>query len=222
MINVLIVEDDPMVAELNRNYLGLMSGFRLAGIVGNGHAALDFLQHNPVSLLLLDVFMPQLDGLSLLQEVRKNHPNVDVIMVTAARSSQDIQTALRYGVIDYIVKPFVFERLQAALLSYQQRVRLLSVDTELSQSMIDGRIFTKESQSQTMPKGIESETLKRVRSAAQQYSGAFSVSDLSTVVGLSRISLKKYLDHLQDINVLQSELVYRSMGRPVKLYRYFQ
>lgn len=220
MIKVLVVEDDPMVAELNRGYLKRIDGFELAGVIHNGVDALAFMEKHPVSLLLLDVFMPKLDGLSLLQEVRTRYPHVDVIMVTAARSSTDIQAALRQGAIDYIVKPFVFERFQSALMNYRERINLLSDETELSQAAIDGRIFAKGMRSSKVPKGIENETLQRIRSIIKQQSKPFDVQELVPLIGLSRISLKKYLDYMVEIGELYSELAYRGQGRPVTLYRY--
>lgn len=219
MIKVLVVEDDPMVAELNKNYLKRIGGFDLTGTLYNGQDALDFINTHPVSLLLLDVFMPGLDGLSLLKKVRHRHPGMDVIMITAARSSNDIQAALKLGVIDYIVKPFEFERFQLAMLNYQERVRLLSGETELNQTAIDSRIFAKEIKISRIPKGIENETLQRIRSVVKQFQHPFSVQDLVPVMFLSRISLKKYLDYLVETGELNSELSYRGQGRPVRLYR---
>lgn len=220
MLNALIVEDDPMVAAINRRYLEKTEEFNLVGIVSNGADALRFLQDAPVSLVLLDVFMPGLDGLSLLREIREKHPSVDVIMVTAARSSVDIQTALRFGVIDYIVKPFTFERFQAALIAYRERMRLLHSAEELDQELLDRRILTQKHQEQHSSKNIDPVTLQLVREALSRYEGEFSVKDVVPLVGISRVSLKKYLEHLEAEGCIGSRLVYMPIGRPVTMYQW--
>lgn len=220
MIKVLVVEDDPMVAELNKGYLKMIDGFVLTGVINNGIDALTFMENNEIMLLLLDVFMPGLDGLNLLKEVRARLPSVDVIMVTAARGGEDIQTALRLGAIDYVVKPFVFERFQSALINYRERTKLLTNEAELSQAVIDGRIFAKEIRRHKVPKGIEQETLLRIQEIVRQQLKPFDVQALVPVVKLSRISLKKYLDYMVETGELYSELAYRDQGRPVTLYRY--
>ena len=222
MLNVLIVEDDPMVAAINSAYLERTSGFRLAATAPDGAAALAYLREHSAALVLLDVFMPNMDGFALLREIRENHPGVDVIMVTAARSSNDIQKALRLGVMDYIVKPFTFERFQAALIAYAERTRLLASEEEFSQEILDKRIFTSISpvSAQCLPKGIDPVTLERVRKAAGSYTGEFSMQDLSPLVGISRVSLKKYLEYLESISCLASTLVYLPVGRPVTTYRW--
>ena len=222
MLNVLIVEDDPMVAAINKSYLEQTDGFTLAAIVPSARDALDALKtaSPPISLLLLDVFMPGMDGLTMLKTIRSTHPGLDVIMVTAARSSKDIQKALRLGVIDYIVKPFTFERFQASLMAYQERVRLLGTDEELSQDVLDKRIFTKKTAIPILPKGIDPHTLKLVRLTAANYGNEFTTNDLVSLVGISRISLKKYLDYLEQISCLTGALTYIPIGRPVKTYRW--
>jgi len=84
MVEVLIVEDDPMVAQLNKKYLQMLPGFNLASVVSNGEQALHFIHDNHIDLLLLDVFMPKLNGLELLKYIRISYPKIDIIMVTAA------------------------------------------------------------------------------------------------------------------------------------------
>lgn len=220
MLSVLIVEDDPMVAEINRGYLARMEGFYLSGVVSTGKDALAFLAKEPVSLLLLDVFMPGMDGFELLREVRGRCPNVDVIMVTAARAAKDIQSALRLGVIDYIVKPFTYERFEAALVQYQERVRLLLEEEELDQELLDRRIFAKQRRGTCLPKGIEGATLALVRNALLRHGKEFSLKEIAPIVGLSRVSLKKYVEHLESTGNVTSTLVYLPIGRPVTMYRW--
>lgn len=221
MVDVLIVEDDPMVAELNKKYLHMVPGFNLVANVVNGEQALHFIHDNHVDLILLDVFMPKLNGLELLQHIRISYPKIDIIMVTAACNTNDIQAALRLGVIDYIVKPFTFGRLRTALISYQERIRLLSSSKILNQNQLDDRIFAKPvSQNKSLPKGIDRQTLKKVREVIIDYNKEFSMSDIVELIPLSRISLKKYLDYLEDLGELESHLTYLSIGRPVKCYIY--
>ncbi|MCX8600415.1 MULTISPECIES: response regulator [unclassified Gilliamella] len=221
MVDVLIVEDDPMVAELNKKYLHMVPGFNLVANVVNGEQALHFIHDNHVDLILLDVFMPKLNGLELLQHIRISYPKIDIIMVTAACNTNDIQAALRLGVIDYIVKPFTFGRLRTALISYQERIRLLSSSKILNQDQLDDRIFAKPvSQNKSLPKGIDRQTLKKVREVIIEYNKEFSMSDIVELIPLSRISLKKYLDYLEDLGELESHLTYLSIGRPVKCYIY--
>ncbi|MCX8616946.1 response regulator [Gilliamella sp. B2923] len=221
MVDVLIVEDDPMVAELNKKYLHMVPGFNLVANVVNGEQALHFIHDNHVDLILLDVFMPKLNGLELLQHIRISYPKIDIIMVTAACNTNDIQAALRLGVIDYIVKPFTFGRLRTALISYQERIRLLSSSKILNQDQLDDRIFAKPvSQNKSLPKGIDRQTLKKVREVIIDYNKEFSMSDIVELIPLSRISLKKYLDYLEDLGELESHLTYLSIGRPVKCYIY--
>ncbi|WP_392562584.1 response regulator [Orbus sturtevantii] len=219
MINVLIVEDDPMVAELNKKYLQMVPGFKLVGQVKDGETALHFIHDNPISLILLDMFMPKLDGLQLLQHIRISYPNIDIIMVTAACDSENIQAALRLGVIDYIVKPFTFKRFRTALITYLERVRLLSSSEILDQKQLDNRLFAKSvEKSDQLPKGIEADTLKAIRDMLANYTHDFAMSDLVSSSTLSRISLKKYIDYLEELGELESYLIHLSIGRPVRMY----
>ena len=66
MINVLVVEDDPMVAQLHEHYLSQIKGFNLSDVANNGDMALKLLSKKSYDLLILDIFMPTMDDLQLL------------------------------------------------------------------------------------------------------------------------------------------------------------
>lgn len=223
MIKVLIVEDDPMVAELNKHYLEQVEGFSLVGIVSNGAEALEFLKNNEVTLILLDIFMPIIDGMELLKQIRTIGHNIDIIMITAARNSANIQSSLRQGVVDYLIKPFQFERLYAALIAYRDRSQLMEESAVLNQNEIDHRILAKgELPAGDMPKGLERETLNLVLEQAKLYTASFTTEEMAQCVGVSRVSVRKYLTFLKETGVLQARLIYRAVGRPVTMYRYIK
>lgn len=221
MIKVLIVEDDPMVAELNKHFLEQVEGFSLAGTVYNGAEALEFLKTHEVNLILLDIYMPIVDGAELLNRIRSIGHNIDIIMITAARNSVNIQNSLRQGVVDYIIKPFQFERLHAALIAYRERIQLIEESAVLNQNEIDSRILSKGDLSvKELPKGLEQEMLDIVLAQAKLYSTPFTTEEMAKSVGRSRVSIRKYLKFLRETGVLQGKLTYQSVGRPVTMYSY--
>ena len=77
MYKVLIVEDDPMVAMINEQYIKRNKNFQLVGKCKDGAAALEFLEHNTVDLLVLDVYMPHMDGLETLRTIRNRQIPVE-------------------------------------------------------------------------------------------------------------------------------------------------
>lgn len=223
MIKVLIVEDDPMVAELNKHYLEQVEGFVLVGTVSNGAEALEFLKTNEVTLILLDIFMPIVDGMKLLHNIRLLDHSIDIIMITAARDSVSIQNSLRQGVVDYLVKPFQFERLYAALIAYRDRIQLIQDSTVLNQNEIDRRILSKgELPVGDLPKGLERDTLKSILTQAKLFSTSFTTEEMAKCVGISRVSVRKYLTFLKETGTLQGKLIYRAVGRPVTTFCYIK
>lgn len=224
MIRVIIVEDDPMVAELAAGYLEGIEGFQLEHTANSGEAALETLRTTHVDLVLLDVFMPGMDGMELLRIIKTQFFHTDVIMITAAQRSDDILNAMRMGVADYIVKPFTFERFRESLLQFREkRQLLLSPEVSITQEMLDRRIFVKKARQAPVaatPKGIDSRTLQTIVGVLQNYPGAFSLKDIEPLAGISRISLKKYFDYLAATGKLGSVKDYGGPGRPVTLYNW--
>ena len=198
MIRVLIVEDDPMVADLAAVYLEGIEGFCLEGRASSGEAALE-----------------------LLRIIKTSFLNTDVIMITAAQNSDDILNALRMGVADYIVKPYTFERFRESLIQFREKRQLLiSPEVSITQEMLDRRIFVKKSrpaQAET-PKGIDPSTLQSIIDVLQNCPSPVSLKDVEPLTGISRISLKKYFDYLAASGRLGSEKDYGGHGRPVTRY----
>lgn len=220
MIEVLIVEDDPMVAELNRRYLERVEGFSLAGIAKNGEEALRFLAKQAVDLVLLDIFMPGMNGLECLAAIRQQQHGIDIILVTAARDAATVQTALRQGAADYLIKPFEFSRFQEALLRCRQRLKWIEKQEDVSQEELDKQFFTPQAaQQQDLPKGLDANTLKLIWQQIVAMDADFSAEEMAGRVGLSQVSMRKYLKYLQQHDKITAEIQYGAIGRPVYRYR---
>ena len=104
MAKILIVDDEPRIRELIREHL------QYAGYVceeaGDGSAALSLLSGGGFDLVILDVMMPFMDGMTCLREMRARHINTPVIILTARGEEYDKLAGLEGGADDYVVKPF--------------------------------------------------------------------------------------------------------------------
>ena len=163
MYKVLIVEDDPMVAMINEQYIKRNKNFEIVGKCNDGLSALYFLENNRVDLLILDVFMPKMDGFETLRQIRNKQIILDAIMVTAANERESLEEALHLGIVDYLVNPFTFERFQMALEKYiAQNNALKDIDT-LNQKSIDHIIDnTRKKSDDLFTKGIQEKTLELI------------------------------------------------------------
>jgi CitB family two-component system response regulator MalR len=224
MIKVLILDDDPMVAEFNKRYLEELDGFALVDIVHTPDAAQNVLQKKEVDLLLLDNFMPGKTGLELMRNLRTAQARLDVIFITAASDAQTIQSALSYGAFDYLIKPFEFDRFKQALLRYKDKWTLLSNQHVFNQIELDQRILHQQHQAieaESLPKGLTKATLKVVMDAIQlKKSDSFSTEDIAEITQISRVSIRKYLKFLKSIGVLGERMTYGTIGRPIYQYVY--
>ena len=180
MINVLVVEDDPMVAQLHEHYLSQIKGFQLCDVANNGDMALKLLSKKNYDLLILDIFMPTMDGLQLLAKIREHGFDVDVIIVSAANDKDKIKQALRLGAVDYIIKPFEFERLNLALNNYLKRYHIVSEQSIIEQSDLDQTIIRREEAvAVSLPKGLDKNTLATVWACIRQLDGMFTTEEVA-------------------------------------------
>lgn len=141
---VVLIEDDPMVQEVNRQFVEQVDGFQVVGIAGNGLEGLRLIRELAPDLVFLDVFMPALDGLAALRELRSAAMPVDVIVVTAAKDPETIREMLRGGAMDYIIKPFKLERIRQTLERYRDRHEGLAEEKAVTQEELDRMLLSGE------------------------------------------------------------------------------
>ena len=104
MYNILICDDQPDIVGALKIYLGA-EGYGLFE-ASNGKQALQVLEREEIHLVLLDVMMPQMDGITATAKIRESS-NIPIILLTAKSESQDMVLGLNVGADDYITKPFV-------------------------------------------------------------------------------------------------------------------
>jgi CitB family two-component system response regulator MalR len=221
MINVLIVEDDPMVAKINRCYLEQIEGYHCIGQVASIEEAEGLLEQQVVDLILLDIYMRKKSGFELLNLIRSNAKNVDVIVISALKDPGSIKKALQYGAVDYLIKPFNFSRFKVALENYRETFLRMSSDENMSQEDLDKltRPSLENSTPSQLPKGLTVGTLGVIWKVIQQHEGIhFSTEEITLLCGISRVSVGKYLSFLNELGVLESETIYGTGGRP--LYKF--
>lgn len=220
MIRILVVEDDPMVGKFHEHYIKQLKDFELIDTARTSEQALKFLEKQSYDLVLLDIFMPGIDGLQLLKEIRNKNFNVDVIVISAANEKEQIQTAMRFGAVDYIIKPFEFERFNLALNNYKLRRTNLENLTQVKQEDLDKNLTIKETPSDTsVPKGLDKNTLKLIWEIILKQENMFTTDEIASSAGISRVSIRKYLEFFKSLNVLSLELHRGSIGRPIYKYK---
>lgn len=168
MIKVLIAEDDFRIAAIHESYIQKVQGFQVAGKAKSAKDLCEALQKEQVDLILLDVYMPDELGTNLLPLLRERHPEVDVIIITAATETMLLRDALHYGVVHYLIKPVTAQKFTQVLTEYKEKRELINSKDEVNQTMIDlffGQIQEESQQKdeRDLPTGINSLTLDKVK-----------------------------------------------------------
>jgi len=220
MIDVLVVDDDFHVAGIHARYVSRVPGFRVVGLVHDAASAFATVRRGGIDLVLLDHYLPDESGLNLTRQLRREGPDVDVIMVTADNRPASVQEALRAGVLQYIVKPFTFEGLRGKLEAYAQLRGALG-ETELDQDKIDrvlGALRTSSTAVKPMPKGYTERTAELIRQIVCRADGPVSAHEVSEQARVSRSTAQRYLKYLEEQGRLRLTLKYGDSGRPEHHY----
>lgn len=221
MIRTLVVDDDYRVCELHCAYVARVAGFEVAGRSHTGAAALSDVDTLQPDLVLLDVYLPDMSGLEVLRRLREDdHPPVDVIAITAARGVESLRAAMRGGVAHYLIKPFLFPTLEEKLLSYAAAHERMTQIAHAEQGDVD-RIFgaLRTAPSNVLPKGLSDATLDLILDALGRARSGLAAAAVAEATGVSRVTARRYLDHLCQLGRVELTMRYGAPGRPEHRYR---
>ena len=221
MYTVLIVEDDPMVAMINEQFVSRHKDFKVIEKCVDGESALQYLEKNKVDLVIMDVYMPIMDGFETLRQIRKKQIEVDVIMVTAANEAESLKQGLHLGVVDYLVKPFTFERFKIALDKFLAQSESLKDLEKVNQKNIDFLIDnTRKTVDDLHPKGIQEKTMRMILDHLRENTNKWLTGDeIAEKVGLTGVTVRRYMTHLTEIGKVTGDMNYETGGRPCMLYK---
>jgi response regulator of citrate/malate metabolism len=213
----LIVEDAAAVAEVHRRLVASTPGFTVVGVARSAADARRATVRRRPDLVLLDLGLPDGDGLELLRALRAAREPVEVIAVTAARGAGVVRDCVHLGVIDYLVKPFAPERLRQALGLFAHRMRALR-EGELAQADVDRLCASGRRAGRTLPRDLAPETLEAVRAALHEGAGPLSAADVAEVIGAARVTARRYLEYLCASGEAYTRTRGEGPGRPTKAY----
>lgn len=221
MYSVLIVEDDPMVAMINEQFVSRHKDFTVVEKCSDGESALQYLEGNKVDLVIMDVYMPVMDGFETLRQIRKKQIEVDVIMVTAANEAESLKQGLHLGVVDYLVKPFTFERFKIALDKFLAQTDALKDLEKLNQRSIDNLIDkSRKTVDELHPKGIQEKTLQLILEHLRANANNWLTGDeIAEKVGLTGVTVRRYMTHLTETGKVIGDMNYETGGRPCMIYK---
>jgi response regulator of citrate/malate metabolism len=212
-----IVEDAPTVAEVHRRLVASVPGFVAVGIAPTAGEARRLVALHRPHLLLLDLGLPDADGLALLRALRGAREPVEVIAVTAARGAGVVRDCVHLGVVDYLVKPFAPERLRQALGLFAHRMHALH-GGELAQAEVDRLCASGRRAARALPRDLAPDTLAAVRGALERAGGPLSAADVAAAAGVARVTARRYLEYLAGSGEVESGTRSAGPGRPTKAY----
>ncbi|HAX71948.1 MAG TPA: two-component system response regulator [Firmicutes bacterium] len=228
VIKVMVIEDDPMVRSINERFVSKMDCFKVVKSAGDMLDAKEYLTQHEVDLILLDVYLPTGSGLELLKWIREQNLRSEVILITAENKIDGIALGLRLGAIDYLIKPFTFSRLQEALNKYLIRHSKLNSLECLDQEFIDVYLLGAKKQSnekkeevnkQPLRSGLNQKTYQQILSYVKKSPQELTAEVIANQLGLARVTVRRYLDHMVNAEELELERLYGKVGRPIHVYK---
>lgn len=214
------MDDDPQIAAGHAQYVARIPGFDVVGVAHSGVAALAMVDRTPVDLVLLDFFMPDMNGLDVCRAIHSGERLVDVIAVTSARDLHVVRTLVSQGVVQYLLKPFTAAVFRQRLERYAEYRRQLAPSGSVTdQREVDRALAAlRGNGAATLPKGMSVETLDAVTALLTTAAAPCSAHDVGAGLGVSRVTARRYLEYLTDEGLARRTPRYGGAGRPEFFY----
>lgn len=228
MIRVLIVEDEPLIAEAHKSYLERLQGFSISAVA---HTARDAMRaateasatEAPIDLVLLDIGLPDASGISLAGALSGLRPTPDIIAITSERDLEMVRAAVGHGALAYLLKPFTFAAFRDRLERYQRYREALPAGTdaasqaEVDRALAELRISTDRA---AAPKGAAAGTNDDIARAVRDSPDGVTADAVAKEVGVSRVTAWRYLERLADEGTVIRRTDYGKAGRPKTRYQW--
>ncbi|WP_392565509.1 response regulator [Utexia brackfieldae] len=221
-INALLVEDEPILAEVNADFIQRNTNINVVGIASCLKEAKIMLEKFNPQLILLDNYLPDGQGIKLFDYIIKHNLNSYIIFITAASDMDTCSHAIRYGAFDYLIKPVSYERMTYSLNKFKLFFSQQSKSKHLSQRQID-ELFNLQTKdfidNQKTSKGIDSLTLERIKALFINNLQALTVEDVVNRAQISKTTARRYLEYCIQTHFLKVEIHYGKIGRPERYYQ---
>lgn len=233
-IRTLIIDDDVAVAGIHHGFLLARGGFDVVSLAHTGQQGLDLAAELQPELVLLDIHLPDMSGLDVLQQLRGRQQALDVLVITASRELDTVRGAMAGGVLHYLVKPFTSQALNERLDEYLFLRRELAAGGAagpLDQDSIDRLVAPSRRATAAdpvagslaeaparLPKGLSRPTLDAVIDALKSTPEDVSAAGMALRLGLSRVSARRYLEYLVIHGFARLTPRYGAAGRPENRY----
>ncbi|MFD5895746.1 MULTISPECIES: response regulator [unclassified Streptomyces] len=220
MIDVLVVDDDFMVASVHQTFVERVDPFRVVGTANTGEQAITAVGELLPDLVLLDLYLPDMFGLDVIPRLRNAGHDCDVMVISASREVDAVRRSVRQGVVNYLLKPFEFDDLRPRLERYAAQRNSLLTTVVRGQADVD-RVLTGAgwpTSSVALPKGMSVETAELIERTLGGTDGTLSAAECAARAGISRVSARRYLEHFCDTGRAEVSLRYGVAGRPERRY----
>ncbi len=222
-MKILIVDDDPMVAHINLKFAN-KAGYDDVDTAADIESAKERLKQGDIDLVLLDVYLPTGKGTDLLKWIRQENLNTDAILITADRSSETVEIAMNYGAVDYLIKPFDFARFQLAMDKFERKKSGIVSKKSVEQEDIDSIFFESVNRNDKLKdileKGMSEKTYTAILKAIKAMDAPTTAEELGDKLGISRVSVRRYLEFMEAKGILEMKPIYGKKGRPQHLFKY--
>ncbi len=218
---VLVVDDDFRVASVHVGFVETVPGFRVVGQAGSAADAVRQVRELRPDLVLMDVYLPDGDGLEVVRQLLAEPDPPAVIVISAANDLVTVRRAVQLGALHYLVKPFGRAELAERLTAYRNaQERILAIGDEATQDDVNGLFDLL----RPAPASLSDEgrrlapTLRAVLEAVASRRSDASAQEVAEAIGISRTTAQRALTQLEQSGMLRLELRYGSTGRPEHRY----